>query len=215
LLLLPALAPASGGTEVTWLGGSQPYDTVPYLEADPKLLFSAGSGAPALGAALDLGLTDWWMLAGHVAKPLDGSPSEAEAWTRLKLTPQPLWGFGASAFGGWALPEGASSDGFVGISAGWEGGDQAVFVNKAFFQSQAQRLSFAYWAPYPFFFLRPGLEIGLDDSPAGTTSGWWLPQLALNFPGDLSLDLGARFLTDGSGAWRALARLSFQLFPNP
>lgn len=215
LLLLPAWAAAFGGSEVTWLGGTQPYDTVPYLEADPKLGFSAGTGAPAVNTALDLGLTDWWMLAGRWDKPLDAAPSAAEALTRVKLLPRPLWGFGAAAYGGWSLPEGAASDAFVGISAGWEGADQALFINKAFYQSKAQRLSVGYWAPYPVYFLRPGLEFGVDDPPAGIAQLWWLPQLGLNFPGDLSLDLGVRILADGSGAWRVITRLSYQLFPNP
>jgi hypothetical protein len=215
LALLPGLLPAFGGTQVTWLGGTLPVDTVPYLEADPKLGLAAGTGAPALQAALDLGITDFWMLQGDWSKPLDGGASDGQALSRLRFPGFLPWGFGAAFYGGAVLPEGLSADAFGGVIAGWEGADQAIHVNKALYRSGAQSLHVGYWAPYPLYFLRPGLEFGLDDLPSGGSRAWWLPQLALNFPGDLSFDLGARIAADGSGAWRVLSRVSYQLFPNP
>lgn len=223
LLALPALLPAFGGTQVTWLGGTLPYDTVPYLEADPKLIWHAGTGAPELGGALDLGLTDRWMLQGQWSKGLDGAASEGAALTRFKLFYWDAMDLGAALFAGANLPEGASSRVFAGVSWGMELFDAASFsANMAFGRPEAgskieDSLSFVkvgLWGPYITYALRPGLEYGVD-FVGDQRSEWLLPQLALNFPGDLSLDLGVRLASEPVQSYRIFTRLSFELFPNP
>jgi hypothetical protein len=215
LLLCPAFATAHGGTQVTWLGGTQPYDTVPYLEADPKIGFEAGSGPPQPFAEVDVGLTDWWMLLGRWSQVAGGAPERWQGGTRFKLHAQPQWGLGAAALAAWRTGLYGSSakqdDGlFYGLALAWEGAGQSLAANAAYNAVQGLEASVAYWGPYLLYALRPGLEYGEGDQEA-----WLLPQLAFNFPGDLSLDLGLRVGLEEGRPWRVITRLSFQLFPNP
>jgi hypothetical protein len=212
LLLLPALAPAFGGTQVTWLGGTLPYDTVPRLEADPKLLFSAGAGEPSYRASLDVGITDWWMLQAQdfLRTGPDGDQSYL---TRIKLMPQPWHGFGVTVHAGWWTQDMAQATLLKGGTLGWEGWDQALAFSYSG-RGDSQFYSAGYWAPYIAFMVRPGFEWG-GDSVIQFRDQWVLPQVAINFPGDLSLDLGARILVRDSSVWRGIVRLSFELFPNP
>jgi hypothetical protein len=212
LLLLPALAAASGGTEVTWLGGTLPYDTVPKWEADPKLLFSAGTGDPGYRASLDLGITDWWMLQAQDFLRT-GPDGDQRYLTRVKLMPQPWHGFGLTAHAGWWTQDMSRARMILGGTLGWEGWDQALALTYAG-AGQGQAFSAAYWAPYITFAVRPGFEWG-GDSTIEFRDQWVLPQLAINLPGDLSLDLGVRLLVSNSSVWRGILRLSYQLFPNP
>ncbi len=215
LLWLSAGLQAGGGSPVTWLGGTLPYDTVPHWEADPKLIWSAGSGAPVVGAALDLGLTDWWMLQGDWSKPLDAAASSGRALTRLKLSPSDIGGFTAAAFGGYDLSETRGPDAFVGGIAGWESLEVSVILNAAYYPAMpGTSLSVGIWGPYAAYFIRPGFEWG-QRGLGSVPQDWILPQVALNLGGDLSLDLGARFELGGAREWRVLTRLSYQLFPNP
>jgi hypothetical protein len=206
----PGLAPAFGGTPVTWLGGTLPYDTVPRLEADPKLLLRAGRGGPQLGAGLDVGLTDGWMLGGQWLS-LPNQASQGLAELRVKLLPEPWRGLGLAAAWGWRLPEGAAARSQVTAIAAWEGFDLSVALNLAMdLETGTPRFSAAAWGPYLTYALRPGVEYLRGDG-----SGWGalLLQLGFNAPGDLSLDLGYRHGQDGD--WAFLARLSFLLFPHP
>ena len=56
----------------------------------------------------------------------------------------------------------------------------------------------------------PGIELHLTDAH---------PQVALNLPGDLSVDLGLKLVypnaDQAENSWRILTRLSYQLFPSP
>lgn len=201
LLLLAAQLPALGSS-VTWLGGTLPYDTVPHLEADPKLLWGAGSGEPVWGAALDVGITDWWMLQGDWLHPV----GEGRALTRLKLWPTDWHGFGGAVFGG---IQSAGNRPFYGGILSLEGFGMSLAYNVTATDAQTLRHQIGFWAPYAVYALRPGLEFVRED---GT---WVFPQLALNFGGDLSFDVGCRFQLDEPRDWRVLTRLSYQLFPNP
>jgi hypothetical protein len=214
LLFCPAWALAVGGTQVTWLGGTQPYDTVPYREADLKAGLEAGSGPPQPFAELDAGLTDWWMLSGRWSQSEGGAPERWQASTRLKLHAQPRWGLGAAAYAGWrtGLFDSAAKrdDGlYYGLVLAWEGAAQSLALNADHNPVQGPIASAAYWGPYMLYAVRPGLEYGLGGQR------WVLPQLAFNFPGDLSLDLGLRLGLEEGRPWRFISRLSFQLFPSP
>lgn len=203
------------GSSVTWLGGTLPFDTVPHLEADPKLLWGTGTGAARLGAALDVGLSDWWMVQGDWMKPLDGAPADAQVLSRLRLMRTDWRGLALAAFGGVELPEGAGAQAFVGVIGSLDLSSSNVVVNIVRrVPEEGLVLRVAAWAPYVAFALRPGIEYGWS-SGALQGPSWLLPQLAVNLGGDLSIDLGVRFVDDSERSWTALTRLSFQLFPNP
>lgn len=202
------------GSSVTWLGGTLPFDTVPYLEADPKLGWSAGSGRPELGAGLDIGLTDGWMLQGEWSKALDEARSDGRVLTRLKLHRADWHGFGAGAFGGLRLPEGAAGLPLAGLILSFDGPFIFAAVNVARLGELGYEGSAGFWGPYLAYALRPGLEFGWSSGDLKAPL-WWLPQLALNLGGDLSIDLGLRIADDPARTWRVLTRISFQLFPNP
>ena len=211
-LALASYAFAFGGSQTTWLGGALPWDTVPYLEADPQVLVETGTGAPAAGLGLDLGLTDWWMASGSWIKALDGGTSNARVLTRARLHPAPWAGLGAALYAGAELPEGAASVVLGGGIVALEFEGHSLSLNGEARSSGAASLwRAAYRTPYLYYGLRLALEAALDSQG----SAWTLPALVYNLPGDLSLDAGVRFSADGSGSWRSLLRLSYELFPSP
>ncbi|HXB98311.1 MAG TPA: hypothetical protein VNZ54_09670, partial [bacterium] len=63
---------------------------------------------------------------------------------------------------------------------------------------------------YVLYAVRLGVEAAWQQAGEAVVT----PQVALNFPGDVSLDLGLR-LDPGRADQRWLLRLSYELFPSP
>lgn len=211
LLLLPRWAMAFGGSSESWLGGTRPWDTVPYFEANVGLQAHGGQGQAGLGPLLEAGLLDQLMLSGAYDQPADGSAGSGEALLTLRETGFPRWRPALAATLRSVIgPRGTQWR--PGLVAAVEPWDFSIVANVEDADGSAA-LRFGAWTPYLTSFFRVGFEAC---SSTDLGAPWrLLPQATLQFPGDISFVLGGETLSQGSAAWSWLARASYQLFPSP
>lgn len=210
-LTLPRLAGAFGGSSETWLDGTRPWDTVPYLEANLGFQAHGGQGPTSLGPSVDMGLHDQLMLSGSWDQPADGSQGRGEAMLTLREGSFPRWRPAlAVTLRSRFLPSG--TEWRPGLVAAIEPWDLSLVGNVEAVDGRAA-LRFAAWTPYLVSFFRAGME---TCSSSDLSAAWALtPQATFQFPGDLSLVLGAQTSTQASAPWAWLARISYQAFPSP
>jgi hypothetical protein len=221
LLLIALLAAtrslaAFGGTQESWLGGTQPWDSVPKKELNLGLQGHGGDGRPGYGGLAEWGIFDQLMLAGTWDQPLDASGGTGGVLVKVREGDMPRW---RPAFAALidlrrepvlGMDEAQATYRPVLIAA-IEPWDQSLVLNYWPWGLGTFRLG--YWSPYITSFVRVGLE-GIT-SPRLDEPWLLLPQVTIQLPGDISAVLGAETSTDGSGQWSWLARISYQLFPSP
>ena len=208
-LLLAGRLAAWGGSPVSWLGGTQPWETTPMEEADLQVLGGGGGGQGLAGLGVQAGLLDDLQLSGQWLRPLEGAPSQGEADLRLREPDFPDGRPAFSVYGRLPYADGSWS-GWGGVAAALEPWDMALAANAEAGDGWEWRLRLAFWSPYVVGGLRLGAEAAWLDAHAEA----FTPQLLCNAPGDLSLQAGLRLDAQG-GAPLWVLRLSWQLFPNP
>lgn len=210
LLALTRWAQAFGSTQESWLGGTQPWDSVPYFEMNVGVHGSGGDGRPQLGPLVELGLHDQIMVACTWDQPLDSAPGSGDLMLKLREAEFPRWRPALAIYARTGLGT-LSTDARAGLVLGIEPWDHSLALNlETGPGGLGARLG--YWTPYLVSFVRVGFEGVLPDP----NSAWrLLPQVALEAMGDVSAVLGAQTLSDGSGRWTALIRFSYQFFPSP
>ncbi len=215
LLLLLALSvsrqlAAFGGSSESWLGGTRPWDTVPYFEANVGVQARGGQGQTGVGPLLEIGLLDQLMLSGTWDQPTDGTLGSGEALLTVREASFPRWR-PALALTLRSVISPTGTQWRPGLVAAIEPWDQSLVVNVEDVQGTAA-LRFGYWTPYLVSFFRLGFEA---TSTSSLDAPWkLLPQATLQFPGDISFVFGAT-LSQGSAPWGWLCRASYQLFPSP
>lgn len=206
---------AWGGDSMNWLGGTQPWDSTPYKEMDVQLAASAGRGLQAAAADAQWGILDELQFSGQYALDSNmglaataGAPA-TELDLRLREPDFPDW---RPAFSVYARAPyvGQVWQGWGGLAADMEPWDGALAGNAEMGDGGQWRLRLALWTPY----LATALRVGAEASWLNGAAEAYIPQILLNGPGDLSLQLGARLdAQGGQPLWTA--RLSYQLFPSP
>jgi hypothetical protein len=210
-LLGPLVAPlaADSGGPVRWLDGTRGWDSTPQEEADPQLLSAFGDGRPALGAGLSLGLLDTLQADGYWLPALPGGQDSAEVAMKWRdLNAPDRWpGTAFYARAPWA---GGRWTWRAGVVLEWDPWDWSLALNTEAGEADHSGMRAALMTPYLLYTLRLGAEADVEDADSPVVT----PQLSLNFPGDISLDLGLR-LDPGRGDQRWLLRASYELFPSP
>jgi hypothetical protein len=208
--LFASQAWAFGGTQESWLGGTQPWDSVPFFEGNVGLHATGGDGHPGLGPLLEVGLLDQVMLAGAWDQPVDGSPGAGSALLKIREADFPRWRPAVAAYVKTGLGA-ATVEARPGLVLAIEPWDQSLVAN---LETGARGFGFraGYWTPYLVSFLRAGFEAVLPSSDAAWTL---VPQVTLQAPGDVSAVLGAQTRSDGQGQWSWALRISYELFPSP
>jgi hypothetical protein len=201
---------AFGSTSETWLGGTQPWDSVPYYELNAGLHATGGDGQPGLGPFLEWGILDQLMLAGSWDQPFSGAEGSGDVLLKIREAEMPRWrpALGAYLRSGFGAEAVAARPGLILAIEPWD----ASLVANAESGPQGLGWRFAGWTPYVVSFLRLGFE-ATQPAPGQAWRLW--PQITLQAPGDLSAVLGAQTLSDGSGRWAWAAHLSYELFPSP
>jgi hypothetical protein len=214
LIALLALAHglgAFGGTSESWLGGTQPWDSVPKKELNLGLQGHGGDGRAGLGALAEWGIFDQLMLAGTWDQPVDGSAGSGDALLKLREAEFPTWRPAMALYvrSGFGSRQAEAVPGLVLAIEPW---DHSLEANLEYSGTDGLGLRLGYWTPYLISFFRAGFE-----GYVLSASGSWhlLPQITFQAPGDLSAVLGAETATDASGQWSWRARISYQLFPSP
>jgi hypothetical protein len=208
--LLARQALAFGGTQESWLGGTQPWDSVPFFEGNIGVHATGGDAHPGVGPLLEVGLLDQLMVAGSWDQPVDGSAGSGTALLKIREADFPRWRPALAAYvrtGLGTLPVEARP----GLVLAIEPWDQSLVAN---LETGSSGFSFGagYWTPYLVSFVRAGFEAKLPS----TGDAWiLLPQVTLQAPGDISAVLGAQTRTDGLGAWTWALRVSYEMFPSP
>ena len=198
---------AFGGTAETWLGGTQPWDSVPAEELNLGL---EASSSKVVAPFVELGVFDQVMLNAKWRQPIDSSPGSGELGIKVRELIFPRWrpamaAYVRSGFGNQRV-------GLVpGLIFAFEPWDQSLVAN---LEAGLDGVLFrcGYWTPYLVSFIRIGFEGVLD-----SRSDVWklLPQITFQAPGDISAVFGAETFADSSGRLTWLMRLSYQLFPSP
>jgi hypothetical protein len=185
-----------------WLGGTRPYETVPYKELNAELY----SNFSATGLRLEGGLLDCWMLSLSGETRSVSGPGAWSFGSRLRLGEAGEWPADLSAFYDGSL--GATLKQSFGLGLEREFWDNEVALNGEAHESGPWTASAAYQTPYLWWTLRAGVDLHYLDQ-----AGPWplTPQLSFELPGDISLRLGASL--DSRTTW--LLRLSYEIFPSP
>jgi hypothetical protein len=207
--LLAGRLGADNGSPEQWLDGTRAWDSTPQEEADVQMLSGFGDHRPSLGAGLRAGLTDTLQASGQWLPALPGGQDSAELGLKWRLDAPPGWLPGLAAYGRAPWSAGAWSW-RGGLAAEWDPLDGSLALNAEAGEAGAWGLRAAALTPYLLYTLRLGVEAAWQRGGAAVLT----PQLALNFPGDVSLDLGLR-LDPGHGDQRWLLRFSYELFPSP
>jgi hypothetical protein len=200
---------AWGGSPLTWLNGTQPWDTTPYNEVDVSAVGAGGDGQGRGGLAAQWGIVDELQTAAQWLQPLDGSKPSGECDLRLREEYFPDWRPAFSIYGRAPYVDGAWT-GWGGLSAAMEPFQMGLAANAEAGDGGRWRLRLALSTPYLLYVLRFGAEASwLDGSAEAFT-----PQCLINAPGDISLMSGVRLDAQG-GAPVWTARLSYEIFPSP
>lgn len=212
-LALAAPLAADSGSPALWMDGTRGWDSTPQKEVDAQLLSAFGDGHPALGGRLSTGLWDTLQADGFWLPALPGGQDSAEVGLKWRDGNAPgAWlgcSPGVSLFarapwsgGRWAWRAGAALE--------WTPWDWSLVLNSEIGAGYSTGRRAALMTPYLLYTLRAGVEADWEDpAPAVVT-----PQLAFNFPGDVSLDLGLR-LDPARQDRRWMLRLSYEMFPSP
>jgi hypothetical protein len=207
--LLAGPLSADNGSPEQWLDGTRAWDSTPQEEADVQLLSGFGDRRPGLGAGLRAGLTDTLQASGQWLPALPGGQDSAELALKWRLDAPPGLLPGLAAYGRAPWDSGRWTW-RGGLAAEWDPLDCSLALNAEAGEAGAWGLRAAALSPYLLYTFRLGVEAAWQQAGEAVVT----PQLALNFPGDVSLDLGCR-IDPGAADRRWLLRLSYELFPSP
>ncbi|HTB23413.1 MAG TPA: hypothetical protein VK914_12000 [bacterium] len=208
--LLVAAPLAAEGTPLTWLSGTQGWESTPMEELDLQALGSGGEGRTLAGIGGQWGLLDELQASGQWEGPVPrvGDP-DAELGLRLREPYFPDDRPAFSVYGRAPYLKGAWSA-WGGIAADWEPLDSDLALNAELGDDGSWRLRGGLWTPYVATTLRLGFEASWLNASAEALT----PQILVNAPGDLSFQAGLRYgVQDHSELWTLC--LSYELFPNP
>jgi hypothetical protein len=199
---------ASGGGTLDWLSGTPAWDTTPYCEADLQASACAQGDSVWAGLGAQAGVTDWAQVSALWNRPPGPGDALGELGLRLREPVFPRYRPAFSAYG--RLDDAGNTWAWWdGVAADWEPLD-ATLAAAAEAGAGHVRQRLAGWTPY----VLPTLRLGVETSWLDARAEAWTPQIEVNAPGDLSLQVGARLsAAGGSPLWTL--RLSYELFPNP
>jgi hypothetical protein len=218
LKLLAALLLSCGlqaGSVETWVGGSRPYETVPYFELNAGG-FAALGGQRREGLRLDYGILDHWSAQAEWKR--EDAPSAEQAWmlgsqlrfgeegryfldcavfaeAGQRIRDDPSLGTGSQFQAGFLLGKQFELGNFA-LSAGYHGDDGAAF-------SLAYRSCFLFSA----------FQLGFEGLWSAGGRKELTPQLSFSLPGDIALQAGLQWRDSLEPAF--LLSLSYEIFPTP
>lgn len=208
---------AAGGLQASsiepWLGGTRPYETVPFEEVNAIGTASTGSNAQA-GLNLDWGLLDHWSLQTNWSDSSLGSGTEyGLLGTELRLGEEgdyPLdlsiaWNDSDS----WGSVSGPLEQQYVFVFAK-EIAENSFCGNLLYDSLDGFEGRLAYRSPYLYWTLQAGLELAVSRD---SSQECVLPQLLFLLPGDIGLGLGPSLWPKEGTSW--VFHLSYEIFPNP
>jgi hypothetical protein len=186
-----------------WLGGTRPYETVPFFEANLMGQGQFGGWQQAGAGRLEVGILDHWMLWGAW-----GSQPTTKLGTQVRLfesgyLPVDLGAYYEGIYGNAAWTQRA------GAVIALETNEQSLCLNTGWHEGGAEA-QIAYRSPFIFWTLRWGAEVYFD----GGNVIPLVPQISAMLPGDLALQFGAYFQDDWNPSFFLLS-LSYEIFPNP
>jgi hypothetical protein len=208
-LLLSGRLSAWGGSTMTWLDGTQPWDTTPMNELDLQALGSGGDGHGLGGLGGQWGIVDELQATGTYELPVDRGDPAAELDLRLREPYFPDWRPAFSLYARAPYVDRAWT-GWAGLAADWEPFESDVAMNAEMGDGGRWRLRLGLWTPYLISALRLGAEASWLEGSAEA----YTPQVAVNAPGDISFQAGLRVdAQDKTELW--MLRLSYEIFQNP
>lgn len=203
LLTLAVSQAAAHSSPEPWLTGPLAYETVAPFEVDLRALGSIGPGASAQ-AELETGL---WSHASLWARGGSGVP----AWdlgTRLRFSQAGAWPLDLGAYGRLQPGLEAAKPRAGAIVA------RELWGNSFCANIEGGEAGTSWSAGWRSGYVLSSTRLGLSASGAASGSPTWTPQIGFYLPGEISLQLGARFIP-GAAEAQGLASLSWLLFPSP
>jgi hypothetical protein len=196
-----------------WVGETRPYETVSYRELNIEGLAALGSNHQG-GLRLDGGILDHWSLQGRWLRD-DAAPGSQswEAGTQLRLGDSgdgPVDVAGFATLGRTLAADAAQDLSFsAGLVLAKEVGGHSLALNLLYGSAQGLQAKAAMRSPYFWWTTQMGLEAQADSRVQSVT-----PQLSFGLPGDINLQLGARWSWPGDSL-TCLLSLSYEIFPSP
>ncbi len=211
-------------SSLNWSDGTRPDDLVPYRELNLGLLgYAPLDGQRAVGLQLQYGfelfklqgMADFECFPGLAAAPATRGEVRMDFRTlrRWSWAPHSMY-FGLSNEGD------QDTQSFAGLVFGRERANQDFSLNLGLVWDESQGgtvvgtdIRYGYRAPYLAWTLRPGVEFYRDGLTGQT---WLIPQLAINLPGDLSLQCGVKVPLEARNITNTvLLGINYEIFPDP
>lgn len=216
-LLLAAPGRAVLNSPDAWVFGTLPYETFPWHEHNWEYGVAAAGDPVAFRHRLDLRYGFLDHLEGEVAG--ETNPNLLQGGLRWRLGEQGQYrvdqGFyyRLDCLPADPRPFGPYPGGVLGLVAfkAWEETSLSLNLESGFGPGTWQARG-ACQSPFVLEGFRAGLEARLEGR-SGDPAFYLAPQVGYDFPGDLKLKGGVEF--GQAGAWTAVLKLSYLIFPNP
>lgn len=210
IVLLLAGAVQAGASAQLWLGGTRPYETVPYKEIDAEIYSGLASGGSGTGLRLAYGLLDSWMFLGSGEYQSMTDSWIGSAGTRAKFSEPGVWPLDLALY--YDTDFGLESlNQQLGVVLAREVYDNDFSLNLGSKDFQDFSASAGYKTPYFYWTLRAGIDVTYSSAK----DTWvFVPQLSSSLPGDIAIEFGAALSRESaSPVW--LLSLSYEIFQTP